>query len=140
MKTTLRYRSLNAQAAWHRQVVKQLEHLHGLTAITAADVTLEHQRDANPAFRVKIRLEVPSSGPHPKATRRARQGALLVHGPDLWSEAGGNTLEAALLKATQGLEHQVQACQLRRAETAKSKLQLSAFSSRWTSSQAGRRT
>jgi hypothetical protein len=45
MKTTLRYLSLKAQATWHRQVEEQLQHLHSLTPITAAEVVLEHQRE-----------------------------------------------------------------------------------------------
>ena len=139
MKTTLRYLSLNAQAAWHRQVEEQLRHLHSLTAITAADVVLEHQREAKPAFRVQVRLEVPGPGLHTEATRHTRQTALLIHGPALRAEARDNTLEAALLKATQDLEHQVQARQLRRLERGKSKLQLSAVSSRWTNVQGGQR-
>ena len=77
MKTTLRYLSLNAHATWHRQVEEQLKHLHSLTAITAAEVVLEHQREAKPAFRVQMRLEVPGPGMHAKATRRTRQAALL---------------------------------------------------------------
>ena len=139
MKTTLRYLSLNAQATWHRQVEEQLKHLHGLTAITAAEVVLEHQREAKPAFRVQVRLEVPGPGLQPKSTRHTRQAALRIHGPALHAEARDNTLEAALLKATQDLEHQVHARQLRRQERGKSKLQLSAISSRWTHAQAGRR-
>jgi len=106
MKTTLRYLSLNAQATWHRQVEEQLKHLHSLTAITAAEVVLEHQREAKPAFRVQVRLEVPGPGMHAKATRHTRQAALLIHGPGpVRAEARDNTLEAALLKATQDLEH-----------------------------------
>ena len=139
MKTTLRYLSLNTQPTWHRQVEEQLKHLHGLTAITAAEVVLEHQREAKPAFRVQVRLEVPGPGLHAKATRHTRQAALLIHGPALRAEARDNTLEAALLKATQDLEHQVKTRQLRRLERGKSKLQLSALSSRWTQAQAGRR-
>ena len=139
MKTTLRYLSLNAQATWHRQVDEQLKHLHSLTAITAAEVVLEHQREAKPGFRVQVRLEVPGPGAHAKATRRTREAALLILGPALRAEARDNTLEAALLKATQDLEHQLQARQLRRREQGKSKLQLSAMSGRWTHTQAGRR-
>jgi len=139
MKTTLRYLTLNAQATWHRQVEEQLKHLHSLTAITAAEVVLEHQLEAKPAFRVQVRLEVPGPGLHPKATRHARQAALLIHGPVLQTEGRDNTLEAALLKATQDLEHQVRSRQLRRMERGKSKLQLSAMSGRWTHAQAGRR-
>ena len=139
MKTTLHYLSLNAQATWHRQVEQQLEHLHSLTPITAAEVVLEHQRAAKPAFRVQVRLEVPGPGLHAKATRHTRQAALLLHGPALQAEARENTLEAALLKATKDLEQQVIARQLRRLERGKSKLQLSAVSGRWTHAQAGRR-
>ena len=137
MKTTFRYLSLNAQAAWHRQVEEQLKHLHSLTAITTAEVVLEHQREAKPAFRVQVRLEVPGPGLHPKAARHSRQAALLIHGPALHAEARDNTLEAALLKATQDLENQLLTRQLRRLERGRSKLQLSAISSRWTHTQAG---
>ena len=137
MKTTLHYLNLNAQATWHHQVEAQLRHLHSLTPITAAEVVLEHQREAKPAFRVQVRLEVPGPGPHPKSARHARQAALLIHGPALHAEARDNTLEAALLKATQDLECQVQARALRRRERGKSQLQLSAISGRWTHAQAG---
>lgn len=137
MKTTLRYLSLNAQVAWPRLVKQQLNHLHSLTAITAAEVALEHQLAAKPAFRVQVRLEVPGPGLHARATRHTRQAAPLIHGPALHAEAGDNTLEAALLKATRDLAYQVQARQLRRLEQGKSQLQLSATSSRWTHAHAG---
>jgi ribosome-associated translation inhibitor RaiA len=120
-------------------VEEQLKHLHSLTVITAADVVLEHQPEAKPAFRVQVRLEVPSSGPHAKATRHTQQATRLLHGPALHAEARDNTLEAALLKATRDLEHQVQARKLRRQEQGKSKLQLSAVSGRWTHTQTGQR-
>jgi hypothetical protein len=139
MKTTLRYLSLNAQATWHRQVEEQLNHLQSLTAMTAAEVVLEHQREAKPAFRVQVRLEVPGPGMHAKATRHTREAARLIHGPALHVETRDNTLEAALLKATRDLEHQIQARQLRRLKRGKSQLQLSAVSGRWTHAQAGQR-
>ena len=139
VKTTLRYLSLNAQATWHRQVEEQLQHLHSLTPITAADVVLEHQREGKSAFHVQVRLEVPGPGLHAKATRHTREGALLIHGPALHAEARGNTLEAALLKATRNLEHQVQTRQLRRLERDRSQLQLSAISGRWAHAQGGQR-
>lgn len=139
MKTTLRYLSLNAQATWHRQVEEQLKHLHSLAAINAAEIILEHQPEAKPAFRVQVRLEVPGPTTHAKATRHTRQAALLLHGPALHSDARENTLEAALLKATQDLDHQLQARHLRRIKRGKSQLQLSAVSVRWTQAQAGRR-
>jgi ribosome-associated translation inhibitor RaiA len=139
MKTTLRYLTLNAQATWHRQVEEQLKYLHNLMRITAAEVVLEHKREAKPAFRVQVRLEVPGPGLHPKSTRHTRDAALLVHGPALRAEARDNTLEAALLKATRDLEHQVQVRKLRRLERGKSQLQLSAISGRWTHAQTGQR-
>lgn len=136
MKTTLRYLSLNAQDTWHRQVEEQLKHLHSLTAITAAEVVLEHQRETKPAFRVEVRLEVPGPGLHAKASRHTRDAGQRIHGPGLHAEARDNTLAAALLKATQNLEQQIVAQQLRRLERGKSKLQLSAISGRWTHTQA----
>jgi ribosome-associated translation inhibitor RaiA len=139
MKTSFRYISLNAQATWHRQVEEQLKHLHSLTAITSADVVLEHQREAKPAFHVRVRLDVPGPGAHAGDTRHKRKAIALLHGTALHAEARDNTLEAALLKATRDLEHQVQAHQLRRLEQGKSELQLSAVSSRWTNPQAGQR-
>ena len=51
----------------------------------------------------------------------------------------GGAIWYSQVKATQDLEHQVQAHQLRRMERGKSKLQLSAISGRWTHAQAGRR-
>ena len=80
MKTTLRYLSLNAQTTWHRQVEAQLKHLHSLTAITAAEVVLEHQREAKPAFRVQVRIEVPGPAIHTRATRHTRRATLLQVG------------------------------------------------------------
>jgi len=139
MKTTLRYLSLNARAAWHRQVEEQLQHLHGLTPITAAKVVLEHQREAKPAFRVHVELEVPGPGAHAQANRHTRQGVRLLHGPALHAAARDHTLEAALLKATRDLEQQVQARQLRRLKRGKSQLQLSTISGRWAHAQAGPR-
>jgi ribosome-associated translation inhibitor RaiA len=137
MKTTLRYLSLNAQAAWNRHVEEQLKHLHSLTGITSAEVVLEHQREAKPAFRVQVRLEVPGPGTHATDTRHTREAERLLHGRALHAEARDNTIEAALLKTTQDLERQIHARQLRRRERGRSKLQLSAMSSRWTNTQAG---
>jgi len=139
MKTTLRYLSLNAQDTWHRQVDEHLKHLHSLTAINAAEVVLEHQHEAIPAFRVQVRLEVPGPSPNPKSTRHTRDAELQLHGPALHAEAKENTLEAALLKVTQDLEHQIKAHQLRRLERGKSKLQLSAISGRWSHAQTAPR-
>src|ERR1051325_7879973 len=139
MKTTIRYLSLNAQAAWHRRVDEQIKQLCSLTAINSADVVLEHQTEAKPAFRVHIRLEVPGPATHAEATRHTRRVELLLHGPALHAEARDSTLEAALLKVTEDLKHQLQSRQLRRLERGKSQLQLSGVSCRWTSTQVGKR-
>jgi len=139
MKTTLRYLSVTAHDTWHQQVDDQLRRLHRLTPITAADVVLEHLTDTTAPYHVQVRLEVPAQAVHPKATRRAQQAALLMHGPVLQSEAQDSTLEAALLKATEYLAHQIEAKQLRRLARGKSRLQLSAMSGRWTHAQTGHR-
>jgi ribosome-associated translation inhibitor RaiA len=138
MKTTLHYLSLNAQATWHHQVDQQLQHLHTLTPITAAEVVLKHQKEHHPSFRVQVRLEVPGPTPPVGAARHKREAALLLHGPSLQAEASDSTLEAALLKTTRNLAHQVQAHALRRQKRDKSQLQLSAVSDRWTHAQTGR--
>lgn len=131
MKTTLRYHTLNAQTGWHRQVEEQIERLHRLVPITAAEVELEHQQQIKPPFHVQIRLEMPGPRPDAQATRHTREGALRVHGPDLHAEGRDHTLAAALLKAVKNLEHQVQSIQKRRKACGRSKLQLSAVSGRW---------
>jgi ribosome-associated translation inhibitor RaiA len=119
MKTTLRFVGLNTQVAWRRLVDQQINHLQTLTLMTAASVVLEHQREAKPAFRVKMLLE--------------------VSGPDLHAETTDHTLEAALSKATQNLEHQIKARGIRRIARRKSQLQSSASSSRGMNRQAGQR-
>ena len=139
IKTTFRYLSLTAKAVWRRLAKEQLNHLHGILPITAAEVVFEHQKEAKPAFRVQVRLQVPGPGLHAEATRHTRKAALLLHGPALHAEARDNTLEAALLKVTQDLEHQVRASKLRRLDRGKSKLQFSAVSNRRTSAQPGQR-
>ncbi|MEY4385096.1 MAG: hypothetical protein RLY20_379 [Verrucomicrobiota bacterium] len=139
MKTTISYRKLNAQTAWTRPVAAQLKHLQSLTPITSAEVVIEHQREDKPAFRVQIRLEVPGPRAAANATRHTRKAVALLHGTALHSAAWDNTVEAALLKATRNLEHQIVAEQLRRVMRGRSQLQLSACSSRWMGTQVGRR-
>jgi ribosome-associated translation inhibitor RaiA len=139
MKTTLRYRNINAPATWNRKVDEQLNHLDSLTPISFAAVVLERQRDNKPAFRVKVRLEVPGPGFHAGDTRHKHQVLLLLHGRALRAEAIGDTIQAALLKATEYLEHQVKARQLRSMERGKSKLKLGGVNSQWTGTQAGQK-
>lgn len=67
MKTTLRYLRLNSKTAWHRQVEQQLNHLHGLTPITATEVILEHQKGIT--WKFSLRLSSLSSLPRDARTR-----------------------------------------------------------------------
>ncbi len=89
MKTTFRYNRVNNEGAWPPLLAQMLTHLHSLAAITDAEVVMERQTQAQPAYRVHVRLDLPGPG---------------VHG-------GGsdNILEEAVLKATQDLERQLQA-------------------------------
>ncbi len=104
MKTTLRYLGLNAQAAWHRLVQEHLNLLQKLAAIESAEVVLERQAWAAPAFRARMVLVVP--------------------GPDYHAEAVDHTLAAAVRKTVQNLKRQIQARQTKRRVNGKSNLQL----------------
>lgn len=108
MKTTIRFLDLNVSNSWHRMLEQHVEHWQRLTAVSAAEVTMERQRDGRPAFRVQVRLEVP--------------------GATLHAEAIGRTLKAALGEATRDLERQVQDRQTRRVERRASERQLSTAS------------
>jgi hypothetical protein len=107
------------------EVEDLLNHLRRLTAITAAHVVLEYHQEARTAFRVQVQLEVPGPSTHAQATRPTRQAASLLHRPALHSNARANTLEAALLKSTQDLEHQIQLRQPRRRGRGGSRPQVS---------------
>ena len=119
MKTTLHYRGLNAQATWQTLVEAQLKPLETLAAIASAHVTLERQRDVRPAFRVQALLEVP--------------------GPDFHAEAADHTLQAALHKVVQDLDHQIRGRLARRVERRRSNLQLGISPNRSTMAVAGHR-
>jgi len=51
MNNTLTYTSLNTLVPWPAVLAQQLDHWHSLTAITTAEVILEHQRNDARAFR-----------------------------------------------------------------------------------------
>ena len=73
--------------------------LQGLAAILSARITLEHQRETTPGFRVFATLEVP--------------------GPDYHAEASDYTLQAALLKVIENLRRQMQSRKNRQLERRK---------------------
>lgn len=119
MKTTLHYRGLNAEATWQTLVEAQLKPLESLAAIASAQVTLERQREVRPPFRVQALLEVP--------------------GPDFHAEAADHTLQAALHKVVENLDHQIRARLARRVERRRSNLQLGISPSRSTMAVSGHR-
>ncbi len=139
MKITLRHNGINAPAAWKQHVEKQLNHLDSPISIAFAALVRERQRAARPAFSVKIRMEVPGPGIHTGDTRRKRQALLLLRGRALRSQAIGDTIQAALLKAAGYLAHRVKARQLKRAERVKNKLQLGGLTRRGSGTPTGQK-
>ena len=109
MKTSLRYLGLNTQGGWDRLVQEHLNLMQKLTAIESAQVVLERHREAKPAFRAHLVLEVP--------------------GPDFHAEAEDYTLAAALHKALVNLEGQIRTRQTNRRKKSRSNLQLGKLSS-----------
>jgi len=112
MTTTLRYLGLNGQTLWADLVNGHLQHLRGLTTMTAAAVELERRRETKPSYRARLQLEVP--------------------GPDLRAEATDDTLRAALLKAVRAVERQIRARRQTREERRKRRLQGIAIARRWS--------
>jgi len=86
MKIQYQLRGLNPHAMTERPLEQHLEHLDGLIPIRLAQVVLEHQRNATPAFCASVDLAVP--------------------GPDIHAAARDHTLAAAMLKVAQRLEEQ----------------------------------
>jgi ribosome-associated translation inhibitor RaiA len=116
MKSTFRYNSVNNRGAWPPLFTQMLAYLHGLTTITATDVVLEHQRGAQPAYRVQVRLDLPGS--------------------DMHGAGSDDILEEAVLKATRDLERQIQARQTKLLGRGRSSQQTSAASTRSTGRKA----
>ena len=88
MKIQFRIHSLNANANLRGWLGKQLERLHKLIPVSTADVVLERGRNSAPAFRAQVHLAVP--------------------GPDIHADARDHTLEAAWLKVSKKLLHQIE--------------------------------
>ena len=104
LKINLSYRGLNPRKIWRRLVEGQVRKLQGLAAILSARITLEHQRESTPGFRVFATLEVP--------------------GPDYHAEARDYTLQAALLKVIENLRRQMQSRKNRQLERRKNSSKL----------------
>lgn len=88
MKIQFRIRGLNANANLRRWLEQQLERLQRLISVTSAEVVLEHQRDAAPAFGARVHLAVP--------------------GPDIHATARDHTVQAAWLKVFKNLQKQIE--------------------------------
>lgn len=82
-------RGLPPGAAAVRPMDQHLEHLDRLIPISVAQVLLERQRNAAPAFCASVDLAVP--------------------GPDIHAAARDHTLEAVMLKVARRLEEQIEA-------------------------------
>ena len=87
MRIQYQLRGLNPRAVTDRPLDRHLEHLDRLIPISSAQVVLEHQRNAAPAFCASVELAVP--------------------GPDIHAAARDHTLEAAVLKVARRLEAQI---------------------------------
>ncbi len=88
MNLQFRTRGLNVNASLRGLLEEGLHELEALTTITSAEVVLEHQRSASPAFQAVVHLAVP--------------------GPDIHAAARDHTLEAAWLKVLERLRRQLE--------------------------------
>ena len=82
-------RGLKPRAMTDRPLDQHLEYLDQIIPISLAEVVLERQWHAAPAFSAAVELAVP--------------------GPDIHAAARDHTLEAVVLKVAQRLEEQVKA-------------------------------
>ena len=119
MNIQFRIRGLNATASLRAWLEQHLERLHHLIPVSAAEVVLEQQRDAAPAFRAFVQLAVP--------------------GPDIHADARGCTLEAVWLKVFNNLKQHIERRKARQQLRHKTNQQLPALASRWSGAAAGHR-
>jgi len=89
MKIQYHLRGLKPRAMIDRPMDQHLERLDRLIPISSAQVVLEHQRNAAPAFSAAVDLAVP--------------------GPDIHAAARDHTLAAVVLKVARRLEEQIEA-------------------------------
>lgn len=87
MKIEYQLRGLNPRTIGDRPLDRHLELLDRFIPISTAQVVLEHQRNATPAFSASVELAVP--------------------GPDIHAAARDHTLEAVLLKVARRLEEKI---------------------------------
>ena len=88
MKIQFRILGLDANAGMRVWLKQQLEKLHGLIPVSAAEIVLERERNGAPAFRAQVHLAVP--------------------GPDIHADARDHTLEAVWLKVAKRLRQQIE--------------------------------
>lgn len=88
MKIQFQILGLNVNTNSRHCLEQSLEQLQSLISVTTAAVVLEHLRGEAPGFRAFVSLAVP--------------------GPDIHAEARDHTLEAAWLKVTTALRHQIE--------------------------------
>ncbi len=84
MKIEYQLRGLPSQVMVDRPLDRHLDHMGSLITISSAQIVLERQRNATPAFSAAVDLAVP--------------------GPDIHAAARDHTLEAAVLKVIRRLE------------------------------------
>jgi len=88
MNIQFRIRGLNTNAGLRTWLEQQLEALHSLIPVSAADVRLERQQDASPSFQAYI--------------------GLAVAGPDIHATASDHTIQAVWLKVIRNLKRQIE--------------------------------
>ncbi len=112
MNIQYQLRGLNPRAAADRPMDQHLDRLNHLLPISMAEVVLEYQRNAAPAFSAFVDLAVP--------------------GPDIHAAARDHTLEAVLLKVARRLEEQIEARRNRQQLRLKGRETRQAVSSQWS--------
>ncbi len=112
MKIQYRLRGLSPRAAAERPMDQHLEHLDRLLPISLAQVVLEQQPNATPAFSASVALAVP--------------------GPDIHAAARDHTLKAVVLKVARRLEEQIEARKNRQQLRLKRRGNCRGLSSQWS--------
>jgi nucleotide-binding universal stress UspA family protein/ribosome-associated translation inhibitor RaiA len=111
MKIQYLLRGLPPRVVTDRPLDPHLERLDRLIAIDSAQVMLEHQPNAAPAFCASVDLAVP--------------------GPDIHAAARDHTLEAAVLKVARRLEDQIESRKNRQQLRLKRRENSRAVASQW---------
>ena len=111
MKIQYQLRGLNPRTVTDRPLDRHLDRLDEFIPISLAQVVLEHQPHAAPAFRASVELAVP--------------------GPDIHAAARDHTLEAAVLKVAQRLADQVASRRNRQQLRRKRRETSRAIASQW---------